>query len=51
LIRPFLCAAEVVWVCAASGYLLNIIAPASGHDEFLPDFEKLLARFEHLGEE
>ena len=42
---------EVVWVCGTSGYLLNIIAPASGHDEFLPAFEELLGRFERLGEE
>lgn len=42
---------EVAWVCGTSGYLLNLIAPVSGHDEFLPGFERLLARFEHLGEE
>lgn len=41
---------EVVWVRGSFGYLLNLIAPESGHAKYLPEFEKLLAAVEHLGD-
>lgn len=42
---------EVAWVCGTSAYLLNIIAPADGHEATLDEFEAILASFKFLGEE
>ncbi len=39
---------EVLWTAGQFGYLLNLIASETDHDKYLPDFEKLLASFEHL---
>jgi hypothetical protein len=40
---------EFVWICGTNGYLLNIIAPVAGHDEFIGAVEALLGEFEALG--
>lgn len=42
---------EYVWTRGSFGYLLNMIATKTGHDEQLADFERLLASFEFLTQE
>ncbi len=41
---------EVFWVRKSFGYLMNLIATEADHDKYLPDLEKLVAGFEHLGD-